>query len=72
MNKKHHTNQKSDEYKEFEGLNLFLELTEEEREIAKMLVANTKPIGNKYFWRIKYFILAIKDELDKFFFHRSQ
>ncbi len=46
-----------DEYEELTDLDLPLELTEEEREICKMIVDSAKPIKNYSLWKIKRSIL---------------
>lgn len=60
------------EYEEWAGLDLPLELTEEEREIAKMLVDSAKPIENIYLWRIKIFIFSLRDKLVEVFVYFSR
>lgn len=55
------------EYEKFAGLNLPLELTDEEREIAIMQVDSAKPMDNIYLWRIKEVLFLLKDTIVNFF-----
>ena len=70
MNKKHNNLDKDDfEYEEFAGLDLPLELTDEEREICQKLVDSAKPATRSYwfFWQIKRSIFNYQNKLRQCF-----
>ena len=60
------------EYEEWAGLDLPLEMTEEESEIAKMLVDSAKPIENIYLWRTRIFISSLIDKFLEVFVNFSR
>ena len=69
MNKNHSNRDKDEfEYEEFAGLDLPLELTDEEREICKKLVDSAKPISQNYWlWKIERWIFIYQNKLRESF-----